>query len=155
MNQNVSTNPTPPQVPPDTTAVNAIGPRGEVNISFTDLVKAVRSLYIWAGKENTWLNQYLTQVAQTVNTGISEFGAVLPSAATIKFTSSLHHISGSAAIDTIQVPPNFAGGPLWLVADGTWTLVTGGNIAHSASPAVGQCVCVVYDPVLKLHYPVL
>jgi hypothetical protein len=153
MLQVITTNPTPPQVPPDFTSINAIGPRGQVNVSFSDVVKAIQSLYKWAQKENTWLNQYCTQVSQSVNTSISTFGVPLASASSIRVTEALHHVTGSAAISTINYPPNFAGGPIWLVADGMWTLTTGGNIAASANPNIGDVVVVVLDPVTKIWYP--
>jgi len=141
LQQVITTNPSPPQAPQF---------RGD---SYTNLVESVKSLFRWAAKLNNFLNLLLTQLAQNANTGQATFGKNIASASSILVTDSLHHITGTAAIRTINSPPSFAGGPIWLVADGAWSLVTGGNIAAPATPAVGDTVEVIFDPVLKLWYP--
>ena len=143
MIQLISSNPVIPTIP----SFNGEGYNG--------LVQSVSALYTWAKKLNKYLNDFQTQVSQSINTGISAVGPNLVAASTIIFTSPIHHITGSAAISTVQVPPNFAGGPVYLINDGSWSLITGGNIARAVTPASHQCICLVYDAkkTVELFYP--
>ncbi len=141
MQQQLVTNPNPPQAP------------SFDGSSYSTVVASVKSLFNWAAQFAGYYNAYTTQSSQIINTATSGFGASLPSAVTIKITNALHHVTGSASISTIHVPPNFSGGPVWLVNNGSWMLITGGNIARAYTPSSEQCVCLVYAPVKKLFYP--
>lgn len=78
--------------------------------------------------------------AQTV------IGPVIPSAASIALSASIHHVSGTAAIKNITPLPN-SFGPASLIADGAWSLVAGGNIGVSApvTATVGRHIHLIYD----------
>lgn len=99
------------------------------------------------------LNTDLTKVHDQINNAVQGVGPNLASATTISPTHPLHHVTGTAAITTITPPPGFSG-PIWLIADGTWTLATGGNIAAAVTAVDRLAVQLVYDPQTSLWYPV-
>ncbi len=154
MNKPLSLNPALPR-PPDPPKM-AMSP--ELRAWLTSVSK-------WQADLVRAVSQDLQAVHTGVNTGTQGVGAVIASAPTIAVQSSMHHVTGTAAIATIHLPqsmvPPPAGttsgtdfsGPVWLIADGLWTLVTGGNIAFAATPAVGQAVCIVFDPGTATWYP--
>jgi hypothetical protein len=70
----------------------------------------------------------------------SQTGGTLASAGTIAPVAGITHITGTAAIATITLPPNFSGtlgGCITLIADAAWTTTTAGNI-QSAMAAVAN-----------------
>lgn len=94
----------------------------------------------------------LTGVHDQINTGVQGVGDTLASAATITPDHPIHQVSGTAAISTITVPTGFSG-PVFLIPQGAWTLVTGGNIGLASTAAVGRVLMVVYDYNAHLWYP--
>lgn len=75
----------------------------------------------------------------------SKLGAVLTSGATITPTSTFHHVSGTATINTITVPyPGFVG-PITLFPNGVWALGTSGNIAVASTAVVNKPLFVTFD----------
>ncbi|MDE2232868.1 MAG: hypothetical protein KGJ90_01935 [Patescibacteria group bacterium] len=134
MNQNIST-PTLPAVP----NVNSI-----LISRYGGLASAVLALYGWATKLNLFLSRHLAILGNNASTDIR--GADIVSATTIHITNSFHHVTGNATITTIVPPPEFAGGPVWLAQEGTWTLATGGNIEAAAAPISGQALQLIWIP---------
>lgn len=118
---------------------------------YGDLVRDVdaiaKYLKLFTG---TYLDQLMSQIVQQVNTQVQGVGPVLPSAPLLIPTAAIHHVSGVAAIDTINAPSAFSG-PLFLIPDGAWTLVLGGNIGKATTAVVGQVMMVVFD--YTLWYP--
>lgn len=120
------------------------------------------------GRLVTFLRRVLEYVDQTtreavdqLNTQVQGIGPDIVSDTTVQVTHAIHRVSGSAAIDTIELPAEARGladetttrsvtsftGPLWLISSvgSTWTIATGGNIKAAASPAAGHHVALVYD----------
>lgn len=91
-----------------------------------------------------YLDPLLSSIIDQVNSQVQSVGLALPSAPTIIPTNPVHHVSGTAAVDTINVPAAFSG-PLFLIPDDAWTFVTGGNIGKAATAIPGQAMTVVYD----------
>lgn len=154
MQQGLKTNislPPVPQFPPSRTQAIAIDPSSK--IGFSQLVTGLVLLYKWANSLVTYLNQTILPLVQVVNTARSTFGVDIASANTIIVTNSQHHVTGTAPIQHIQVPPDFSGGPIYFVPEGTWSLITGGNIALAATAVVHEVMVLDYDPVDKLFYP--
>lgn len=102
--------------------------------------------------DEDWLKSLVTSV-QTFNTKLLNQvnnsgvlpGPTLASATTITVSSSIHHVTGSASISTITPVATFAGGAVYLINDGSWQFVSGGNIATPYIPGAGELVTVVYS----------
>lgn len=73
-------------------------------------------------------------------------GAVLASDTTITVTSPIHHVSGTAQITTIVPPITGFLGRITLIADGAFTLATGGT----APNAIGTALTAVASQALDL-----
>ena len=87
------------------------------------------------------------QMLVTNDVQCSPKATTIASAATLKISAPIHHVSGVSAISNITgMPKNFTG-PVWLIPDGAWTLVTGGNIARAANASVNRVMLVVFDGV--------
>lgn len=72
--------------------------------------------------------------------------SVIASGATIAPTNSIHHISGTAAISTITVPPQCSPTcTISLVPDGAFTTTTGGNISLASTGVVNKVLILVWD----------
>lgn len=100
------------------------------------------------------LRDHFAQQRQQLNSQVQGFGTKLASSATITLTNANHHVTGNKPISTIKVPAAFSG-PVFLIADGPWSLVTGGNIALAAGPmAIGQMLALTYDPAVNRWSPV-
>lgn len=134
MNQNINT-PTLPAVPD----INSV-----IHHKYDGLVKAVLMLHDWAKKLNLFLSGHLSDLGNNANVDIR--GADIVSAGTIHITNTFHHVTGNATITTIIPPPEFAGGPVWLAQEGSWTIATGGNVESGASPSSGQALQLVWIP---------
>ena len=99
------------------------------------------------------LANWLSQVRTQLNTQVQGEGAVLASAATISPTNAIHHVSGNAAIKTINTPKGFSG-PVWLLMQGAPSFAAGGNIALARGPFTpGQAVRIVYSQNTQMWYP--
>jgi len=73
--------------------------------------------------------------------------APVASAATVTAPGQFFHITGTAAVSTINLPANFiAGGLFWVVFDSTASFTTGGNIGVAVTGAAGKMVVMAYDP---------
>lgn len=80
------------------------------------------------------------QVSSNPPTVISPVGAPVASASTITPTGALFSISGTNTISTINLPQNYSatgGGCIDMLATGTWSTTTGGNIAAVMNAVAG------------------
>lgn len=90
------------------------------------------------------LRQHDHDIIAQLNSQVQSVGAVLKSAATLSLTNPIHHVSGTAAIKNIEAPDGFTG-PAWLIPDGAWSTVTGGNIGLASVAVIGRALMVVFD----------
>ena len=97
-------------------------------------------------------------VAASTNYSFYKPGTVASASTILTESISLQsvHVTGTAAISTItaQCYSGFSC-QLYLIADGAWSLATGGNIASAVSASVGDVITVTYDPQTALWYPSL
>jgi hypothetical protein len=120
---------------------------------YSAMAGAVATILNWATQQTRYLQTTIQNIKNQLNTQVQGVGAALASAATITISSAIHHVTGVAAISTINAPTGFSG-PIWLVADGAFAITTGGNIALARGPfTVGQVVMIVFDPSTSLWYP--
>jgi hypothetical protein len=132
-----------PDAPPDYPTSPTIAP------SFSNLVQQVVKLTKWARDFTLKGKGTLGDMTTQLNTQVQGIGQPLASANTITVSSAIHHVTGSAMINQINPAGNGFSGPIWLIADGGFTLGTGGNIALARGPFnVGQSVQLVYDPAI-------
>jgi hypothetical protein len=92
--------------------------------------------------------------------GISQgtIGTAIAAATTIAPVSPIVHITGTTAINTITPPTGCTTGGtgcnVTLIADGTWTMGTSGNISVAVSAmTVGNSLDLYYDPTASKWYP--
>ena len=96
------------------------------------------------------LLSYLGLVTEQLNSQVQGVGSVVASATSIALSAAIHHVSGTTAIQTIVVPARFTG-PVFLIPDAVWTLITGGNIAKAATAVVSRLMTLIFDG--TLWYP--
>lgn len=132
---------------PPTTAITS-----PTTNSFSRVTGQLTQLSAWAQSFANWTLLRLQEVRTQINTQVQGVGVPLASAATITPVAAIHHVTGAAAIANITVPPGFSGN-IWLIPDGAWTLVTGGNIAINAQAVVSKVMNVCWDPNAALWYP--
>lgn len=76
-------------------------------------------------------------------------GPNIASSATVTPTAPLHHVTGTASITTIALPYTGFVGAITFIADGAWTMTTGGTAGTDISTVVtavsGQALDMVYD----------
>lgn len=96
------------------------------------------------------LAQWAQDVSNTVND--QQIGQAIASASTISPSYPIHHVTGTATIQTINMPAGMTG-PLHLIPDGVWALGTSGNIAKASTAVVGQVMHLHYDPTTSKWYP--
>ena len=84
-------------------------------------------------------------------------GSAIVSATTIAPSAPLTHVTGTAQINNIGVPPQFAqsgfGGCLRLIPDGAFTTGTSGNIAIASAAVVSRTLEMCYDNATAKWYP--
>lgn len=140
-------------------------PIGKVNIppppvirpehlkTYSGLARAVSAISEWHHTSSRYLNRKLNEFQEQSNTQVQGVGATIASSATITVSAAIHHVTGSDTITTINAPAGFSG-PVHLLADGTFSLGTGGNINLARGPySVGQVAIVVYDPATGMWSP--
>jgi len=106
-----------------------------------------RTIEAWQHDLYQVLTAFFNELTANVNGEVQGVGAVLASAAELKPTHAIHHVSGTTAISKITVPLGFTG-PLWLIPDGAWTLTTGGNIALASTATPSRLMTVCFDGLL-------
>lgn len=72
-------------------------------------------------------------------------GGAVSSAATITPTGPVFHVTGTAAIATINLPYTGFTGTITLIPDGIFTTGTGGNIALASTAVVSKAMTMTYD----------
>jgi hypothetical protein len=79
-------------------------------------------------------------------------GQPVASGSTITASGSSFHITGTASISTMNLPPSTWNPTVCAIADGAWSVATGGNFAaaYTAAPATRKCW--QYDPFTSLWY---
>jgi len=88
----------------------------------------------------TWANKVNAQINQTV-------GPVLASSVSITISALIHHVTGTAPIKTF-VPNPQSTGAIFLIADGAWQTITGGNIKEATIVTPGRAYQWVFDGTL-------
>lgn len=144
MLRGMSLTPTPPTVP-------AL-PGKNVKPTYDELVTEVKKLYDWGSKMNLFLANYLQQLAQNSNTATAFPGPDLVAAPTIAITNAFHHVTGSGVITTVNPPKDFAGGPIFLGNEGSWSLGVGGNIEVAVTPLLHGLVELYWHPLPLAHW---
>lgn len=86
---------------------------------------------------------------------VEGLGAALASANTITPTNSVHHITGTTVIKTINVSAAWAGfsTTLTLIPDAAFTTDATGNIAIASTAVVGKAMIMTYDGTTNKWYP--
>ncbi len=72
-------------------------------------------------------------------------GSSLASAGTISPTKSVHHVTGTTTISTINLPYTGFKGSLKLIPDAIWATNTAGNIGLASTAVVGRVMEMTYD----------
>jgi hypothetical protein len=75
----------------------------------------------------------------------SSMGAVVASAGTITPTGAIFHITGTTAINTINLPATDFTGCIRAVPDGAFTLGIAGNVGLASTAVVGKTLELCYD----------
>lgn len=91
---------------------------------------------------NGTIDMSLSGLIKTKLVSTSLFSSIT-SATTINPFGGLFHISGTAAIDTMNPP--FTAGCLQIIPDGAWTTTTAGNFALATTAVVGKLLTACYD----------
>jgi hypothetical protein len=65
----------------------------------------------------------------------------------IENAGQIFHVSGTTAINTIEVPLTSFRGTVTIIPDGAFTLTTAGNIGKASTAVVGQAMTLHYDGV--------
>jgi hypothetical protein len=121
--------------------------------TYSDLTKKMNEHADWATRATVYFNTWANQAQRQLNSQVQGEGDVIASADAISPTNPIHHVSGNAAIKTINAPSGFSG-PIWLLMQGAPSFVTGGNIALAKGPFTpGQAVRVVYSQNTRMWYP--
>lgn len=131
-------------------------------VSVPGSLKLSSELRTWLGRAFEGFQQDLIKALQNdlravhevINSGTQGVGDVLVADTTLILTHPIHHVSGSAVIQNIIPQPGFSG-PVWLIADGVWSLTVvappDGNIASAKTAVVGTAMMLVFD--MELWYP--
>jgi hypothetical protein len=106
----------------------------------------------WAGQHTLWVQQHMNTFRDQMN-NITQGVDTQASAGTVIISKAITHITGANTISTLTPPSDF-GGVAWLIADGAFSITTGGNIALARGPyTVGQAVKLIFDPTTTTWYP--
>lgn len=90
------------------------------------------------------LQQTFSDITEQVNSQVQTVGKPITSSPTINVSNALHHVTGTAQIVTIKAPAGFTG-PIFLFADGAWTIENSGNVTIGLTAVVGRCYQLVFD----------
>lgn len=85
--------------------------------------------------------------------GNSISGGLVASASTLVVPGYQTRISGTTAIDTIQLPWEGFEGTLVLIPTAIWTLSTSGNVGLAATAVVGKAMHITYSQQTSKWYP--
>lgn len=93
-----------------------------------------------------------SDIIDQINSQVQGVGTPLSSAPTLSPTNAIHHVTGTAAVSNIALPPNFTG-DVTLIADDGFSTVTGGNIAAAVSAPAGRAIRFTSDG--SMLYPLV
>lgn len=129
-------------------------PSSPSTAKYAGLAGAVAKLFDWARDVTNQLQIYLNTIQGQLNSQVQGVGEALEpdNSGAIYLTNAIHHIASAAAISSINAPDGFSG-PVFLLPDQAFTLVTGGNIAIASQAVVDRLMTIVYDPNAELWYP--
>jgi hypothetical protein len=121
---------------------------------YAGLREAVRVLFTWARDLTNSLNTIFGNIQDQINSQVQTFGDALDSrSGTLMLTNPNHHVTGTGTVTEILPPSQFSG-PVFLVADGAFSLGTGGNIGLAAGPFTpGQLITLTYDQIEEKWFP--
>lgn len=119
--------------------------------TFEQVRQAVAEIGTYLGQLQADQQQYFGQIAGAFNNSGQGFGPNIASATTISPTSTIHVVTGTATIKTINIPPGF-NGPLYLVSQNGFSTTTGGNIAQGVTVPSTALLVMVYVPQESLFY---
>lgn len=152
-------------------AAQVIGLWGARGYGATGYSSGSRVVMRFAAAENwtdsaqgTFIEMAVTPIGSTTLTGVSRIGdngirstnvgANVASAGTITPTGPVFHVTGVAAIATINVPSNALASPMiTIIPDGIFTWTTAGNIALAGTAVVNKAVSFYYDSGTSKWYP--
>lgn len=80
-------------------------------------------------------------------------GAAIASASSIAPTNLSHHVTGTAAVNSIAAPTGFSGKGFCAIPDAVFTTTNIGNIALASTAVVGKQLCWTYDTGTSKWYP--
>jgi hypothetical protein len=80
-------------------------------------------------------------------------GTPVVSASSITATGRVFHVTGAAAIATLNGPAGYIAETLTLIPDGAFTTNASGNIAIASTAVVGKAMIMTYDPGTSKWYP--
>jgi len=117
------------------------------------VVAKVSAVAKWSKDFTNWVSTQALGPTQRKVNGLTSGFSSAASGGTVQLSTAITHVTGTNAISTITPGPGFSG-VAWLVADGAFSLTTGGNIALAGGPySVGQHVAVIFDSSTGLWYP--
>lgn len=111
---------------------------------FHDHTTAIQRIQQFLSKQSLFLNAYLQKVQFQLNSQVQTVGKDLESAALVKPTNPIHHITGTGTISTINAPKGFTG-PLMLISDDGFSFDTTGNITRGGEVPADTHLIFVYD----------
>lgn len=130
-------------------APTALGPQKD----WKAVVQKVGDIAKWSRDLSNWLSTSVVGPTQTKVNGLTSGFSTVASGASVNLSTAVTHVTGTSTVTTITPGPGFSG-VAWLIADGAFSLGTGGNIALARGPyTVGQAVKMVYDPNTATWYP--
>lgn len=124
-----------------------------VGSDFTSIKNQSGALSAWCNDFTVWLkNKLLPPLVGQVNSQTQGF-STRSSAGSVSLSSAITHITGNQIITMLSAPATFSG-VAWLVADGPFSLGTGGNIAVSMGPCtIGETIRITFDGGTQKWYP--
>lgn len=89
--------------------------------------------------QELWRGEYApTGNFMTTGTAVTSGSAITP-------TGTVFHVTGTAAVATINLPLSLFTGTIHIIPDGAFTLVTSGNIGKASTAVVNQMMTLVFD----------
>lgn len=124
-----------------------------LNITGQSVPSAKGTVYVYLQDPGTLIGSGQLSISQA-----SVLGSPVASASTItpsvNVPDGLFHITGTAAISTMNVPATLANGAqICAIADGLWSMGTGGNIALAVTAVVNRMYCFGLDLGTNKWYP--
>ena len=117
------------------------------------IVQKVGEMARWSRDLGVWIHSTVIDPVQTKVNGLTSGFSTASSSSTVQLSTAVTHVTGTNTITNLTPGQGFSG-VAWLIADGAFSLGTGGNIALARGPyTVGQAVKVIYDSSTGMWYP--